>query len=170
MHSHFERNKNAAPEEVCYSPVESRSCYISCYATQPARQSDVPVWCKPSSTSAKSAHCTINWPHVTAAPLSSICFGVLPDFARFPHLLKCLKAVHQLLIEVAGVQHGVNSPSRFLLPQIDSLYLSCYLQPVWFCIPLSLSTLIILFCLMSNFDSFISRLTTLGVIKCILIV
>lgn len=62
-------------------------------ASQPARQSAVLVWGERSYTSAKSARWTINWPHVTTAPLSSICFWAFPDLPCFPiplsHFLSC---------------------------------------------------------------------------------
>ncbi len=49
-----------------------------------ASQSAALVWGERSNTIASSACRTANWPHVTAAPFSSVCCLALPGSPRFP--------------------------------------------------------------------------------------
>lgn len=92
MHSQLDRET----QKKFAIPLWKPCCYISCYATQqPAKQSAVPVWGERSSTSASSARWTINWPYVTAAPLSPVCFWAFPDFPCF-HIPLCHFPSHQL--------------------------------------------------------------------------
>lgn len=142
--------------------MENRSCYISCYATeqpasQPASQSAALVWGERRNTNANSALCTVNWPHITAAHFSSVCFLGLPVFPRFPALSVIshplyvsdetgLCAVYWL--KQREVMQCVNSPSgcrwfyASLLPLSDRFLSNFPLVsrrgslPVWFCVSL----------------------------------
>lgn len=111
-------------------------------ASQPTSQSAALVWGECSNTSANSACCTLNWPHVTAALFSSLFFfifisSLLPlfpsPFSHFP--IPSQLPDETRLMEAAGGHAGV-----WILPRgAGGFILGSRHCQIDFCLPFLLS-------------------------------